>query len=134
MNFKNKSFLGDSVTLSLGFLIAYIFIKSYNLKYILYADEIFLIMSLPGYELIRLAFTRILKKRHPFKADSNHIHHLIIKRLGFIKAYLIIQLLLIIPYLLFISLRNFYFSIITSLILYCYVIYLFKKRFHETVK
>ena len=65
LNFNNKTYLGDSGSLFLGFLIAFIFIKSYNLGNKFYADEIFLIMSIPGYELLRLSIERIIKKDYP---------------------------------------------------------------------
>ena len=44
LNYKNKSFLGDSGTLLLGFVISYIFIKLYNYEFINYADEIVIFM------------------------------------------------------------------------------------------
>ena len=38
LNFKNKTFLGDSGSLLLAFVISYFFINLYNLNYITYAD------------------------------------------------------------------------------------------------
>ena len=58
-------FLGDSGTMLLSFILSYFFIKSANVSGILYSDEIFLIMMIPGFELLRLAITRILKKKTP---------------------------------------------------------------------
>lgn len=127
LNLKNKSYLGDSGTLSLSFFVGYIFIKSNQLNSIFYADEIFLIMSIPGYELLRLAITRLIRKKHPFNADNNHIHHLLLNVFGFKKTYFIIQCLLILPYLLFLIIKNFYVPITISLILYCTLIFLQKK-------
>ena len=45
MNFKNKSFLGDSGTLLLGFIISFLFIKLYNLNYIKYADDVVIFLG-----------------------------------------------------------------------------------------
>jgi len=59
LNFYNKSFLGDSGTLPIGYMISYIFIELYNSKQIFLPEEVFLIMSIPGYELLRLAMQRI---------------------------------------------------------------------------
>jgi len=128
LNFKNKSFLGDNGTLSLSFLVSYIFIKSNQVNNAFYADEIFLIMCIPGYELLRLAIERIMRKRHPFIGDNNHIHHLLLKNLGFKKTYFIIQFLLIIPYLLFLIEKNFFVSVLISLLLYSLLIFFFKKK------
>ena len=80
-------FLGDSGSLILGFLISYICIKAYNQNFINHADEIFLIMSIPGYELLRLFIKRISIGRNPFSADSNHIHHYLINKFSHIKTF-----------------------------------------------
>lgn len=128
LNFKNKSYLGDNGTLSLGFLVSYVFIKSNQVNNVFYVDEIFLVMCIPGYELLRLAIDRIVRKKHPFMADNNHIHHLLLKDLGFKKTYFIIQFLLIIPYLLFLIVKNFYVSVLISLLLYSFLIFFFKKK------
>lgn len=133
LNFKNKSFLGDNGTLSLSFLVSYIFIKSNQVNNAFYADEIFLIMCIPGYELLRLAIERIMKKKHPFIGDNNHIHHLLLKNLGFKKTYFIIQFLLIIPYFLFLIVKNFFVSVLISLLLYSLLIFFFKKKKHKNI-
>ena len=46
-------------------------------------------MLIPGIDMIRLTFLRVLKGNHPFKADNNHIHHILgkIKR----KKFLLLQ-------------------------------------------
>jgi UDP-GlcNAc:undecaprenyl-phosphate GlcNAc-1-phosphate transferase len=122
LNFKNKSFLGDSGTLFLGYIISYLFIKTYNANIIKYSEEIFLIMSITGYELLRLAIFRILKKKHPFSADRNHIHHIFIKKISFIKTFFLIQMLLLFPYLLFLFSGNFLISFVISSS--CYIVFL----------
>ena len=35
------------------------------------SDEIFLIMMIPGFELVRLAVQRLYHKRHPFSQTIN---------------------------------------------------------------
>ena len=122
LNFKNKSFLGDSGTLFLGYIISYLFVKTYNANIIKYSEEIFLIMSITGYELLRLAIFRILKKKHPFSADRNHIHHIFIKKISFLKTFFLIQMLLLFPYLLFLFSGNFLISFVISSS--CYIIFL----------
>ena len=122
-NFKNKIFLGDNGTLPLGYFISYIFIDNYNEVKSFYCDEIFLIMMIPGFELLRLAIYRIIKKKHPFKADRNHIHHLILRKYSYIKTFLAIQFLLILPYISFIFSGNAIFSVIFVSVLYSVVIY-----------
>ena len=47
----------------LSFIFSVLMIKSYNLQsHIIYADQIFLVMMIPGLELLRLAIYRIYKK------------------------------------------------------------------------
>lgn len=128
LNFKNKSFLGDSGTLFLGYVISYLFIKTYNANIINYSEEIFLIMSIPGFELLRLAILRILKKRHPFSPDRNHIHHIFIKKISFINTFILIQLILLFPYLLFLFSKNFLISLTISLSCYIILIISFSKK------
>ena len=80
-NYKSKTFLGEGGVQLLAFLISYIIIKAYNLeKDFFYVDEIFIIMAIPGLELFRLFLVRLLNGKHPFKGDTNHLHHLLIKR------------------------------------------------------
>lgn len=62
LNYQNKLFLGDNGSLLIGFLISCFFIFNYNNDKIENSDTIFIFMMLPGIELLRLAFTRILKK------------------------------------------------------------------------
>ena len=63
LNIKNKSFLGDSGSIFLGFYISLIIIKNYNLENLEFCEEIFLIMYLPGIEMIRVFIERIYKKK-----------------------------------------------------------------------
>jgi len=125
LNFKNKAYLGDSGTLLAGYLISYIFVRNYNININkdFFVDEIFLIMSIPGYELLRLAIKRILEKKHPFKGDQSHIHHLLCNKFDVKIAYFIVQLLLIFPYGIYFFSKSFYISVLSSIFLYSLIIY-----------
>ena len=127
LNFKNKIFLGDSGSLPLAFIVGYLFIKSYNLDNKFSIEEIFLVMSVPGYELLRLAISRILNRKHPFEADNQHIHHLILAKKNLLSTFLIIQFLLIFPYILLYLTNSFLFSFLINLFLYIIIIIYFKK-------
>ena len=105
LNHKNKSFLGDNGSVLLAFLFGYFFIKIYNQETDIYSDHIFLIMFVPGIDLMRLFITRILKGSHPFTADRNHLHHILLKKNNLITVNLIVQSLIIIP-----SLGGYYFG------------------------
>ncbi len=97
LNFFSKSFLGNSGSYLLGFLIGYIYIKTYNLEGNIFADEIVLLMIIPGLDLIRLFFMRLFKKKHPFSPDRGHIHHYFLKKYNNIQTFLIISLIIWLP-------------------------------------
>ncbi len=97
LNITNRSFLGDSGTLLLAFVISYFFIKMYNMGYINYADNIILYMLIPGLDLIRLFILRIIEKRNPLSSDRMHIHHLLSKKYTQTKTLIIIFLLICFP-------------------------------------
>ena len=121
-NIKDKMFLGDSGTILLGFIISYYFIKSHNLYNIFFSDEIFLIMMIPGFELLRLAIIRVLQNKHPFKPDNNHIHHYLQKKLNQKKTYLIIQAILMFPYIFYVLFANTIYPLVIGLVIYIIVI------------
>jgi UDP-GlcNAc:undecaprenyl-phosphate GlcNAc-1-phosphate transferase len=92
-NFQNKVFLGDNGSLLLAFILSSLFIKFHNEEYI-YADQIILLMTIPGIDMVRVAIIRILKRKHPFKADQSHLHHLILKKFSPKISYIVIVTLI----------------------------------------
>merc|ERR1711991_39106 len=70
-NLRNKIFLGDAGVYFLSSFIAFNIILISN-KNLIYSEEIFLIMMLPGLDMFRLFIIRIIKKKNPFKPDSFH--------------------------------------------------------------
>ena len=91
LNFKGKLFLGESGILILAFIISYIFVKTSDIQNnIFFADEIFIIMALPGIDMFRLFIIRIYNGKNPFSPDMNHIHHLIQKHYSNNKTFIII--------------------------------------------
>ncbi len=100
LNFKNKTFLGDSGSLLLAFIISYFFINLYNLNYIDYADKVCLFMLIPGLDLLRLFTVRIYNKKNPLNSDRNHLHHILIKRYSLEKTLLIILFMISFPIIL----------------------------------
>jgi len=76
-----KIFMGDSGSLTLGFLLGFLFIN-YSIKMSAYADtysQPFTIATsfliLPIFDVVRVFFVRIANHRSPFRPDKNHIHH-----------------------------------------------------------
>ncbi len=128
LNFKNKSFLGDSGSLLLAFIISYIFIKLYNLNVINFSDEIVIFMIIPGIDLIRLFFIRILKKRNPLSSDRFHLHHLLLLKFSYKVTLTVIILLILTPIgLNFFKTDNLY-TIIFTVIIYSFLMMSIKQK------
>jgi len=121
LNYKNNCFLGNNGSSLLSFILAVLVIKIYNYNKIIFADDIFLLMCIPGFDLLRLAFIRLINKRHPFYPDRNHLHHLLLPNHGVNLTILIIQFAIIFP-----NILN-YFTNISSLLLIIFslIIYIF---------
>ena len=126
LNFKNKIYLGDSGSLLIGFVLSYLFIISYNINSPFFADEIFLIMSVPGFDLMRLFIKRLINKKNPFSSDQSHLHHILLKKIGYLKTFFIVQLLLMFPYIFYLFTYNFIMSFSISLFIYVFIIYYYK--------
>lgn len=118
LNFNNKSFLGDSGTLLLAFIIAYLTIKTYNYKQTIDCGKIFILMFFPGIDMFRLFIVRLIRKKNPFYPDKNHIHHILSAKYGFKKATFMIQGSILLSLLL-----NYYFFKTFILIFLMFIIY-----------
>jgi UDP-GlcNAc:undecaprenyl-phosphate GlcNAc-1-phosphate transferase len=101
LNFNKLSYLGNNGSILISFVIAVIIIKLYNNNIFMFSDRIFLIMCIPGFDLLRLAIVRICNKRHPFYPDNNHLHHILYKKFNLLITTLTIQGMIILPNLLF---------------------------------
>jgi len=76
-----KIFMGDAGSLFLGLLMSVFVIKTFqtNSSAELSVSLSVILIFLPVFDTIRLFAQRILKKKNPFTADKNHIHHLVVK-------------------------------------------------------
>ena len=98
LNLKNKLFLGDNGVYGLGITLSTSIIYEHNVhNNIHFADEIFLLLLLPGLDLLRLTASRLYKKRNPFYGDRNHIHHLLIKKYSLFFTNIFLIILAVIP-------------------------------------
>jgi UDP-GlcNAc:undecaprenyl-phosphate GlcNAc-1-phosphate transferase len=131
LNFTNNSFLGNSGSYLLGFIISYFFSISGN---IFSAEQIFLIMLIPGLDMLRVALFRVIGKKHPFSPDRNHIHYLMLSKFKFYQTFIIIQLLIFLPVILDIFLKNkftIFFLIISSIIYFLIIYFLTLKKINK---
>ena len=84
---KRKIFLGDSGSLFLGGLASiyileilssnYLIIDKFDINKVFYVFSVF---SYPIVDITRVVLLRISKRRSPFQADKNHIHHVLLQR------------------------------------------------------
>jgi len=92
MGVRNKVFLGDSGSMLLGFVIAWISIVSsqevvfLNIHKILEPTVVLWIFGLPIMDTLAIIIRRIIKGKSPFLPDRDHIHHLFL-RIGYSDKY-----------------------------------------------
>ena len=122
LNYQSKTFLGNSGSFFLPFLFGALFISSYNNIPSVMADEIVVLMLIPGWDLLRLFFLRIMHKKNPMSADNNHIHHYLIKKFSHIKSAMIVQSIIWIPFFLSQYLGYIHFIIVAQTICYFLII------------
>tara|TARA_X000001036_G_scaffold431256_2_gene465249 strand:- start:740 stop:1672 length:933 start_codon:yes stop_codon:yes gene_type:complete len=87
-NFKQskKIFLGDSGSLFLGGLVSVYILQILSSGYIIRSDfdinKVLFVVSIlfyPIIDLTRIFIIRLLKRKSPFIADKNHLHHILLK-------------------------------------------------------
>ncbi len=120
INTKYKVFLGDSGNYLISICIAMILLKeNSDQPSLYYAEEIFLLLLIPGLDMLRLFIVRILNKSNPFKGDQNHLHHRLFNKFGNLKTVLIYLVIINLPiYIFFISQEFLYSLIFTSITTY----------------
>ena len=130
LNLSGRLFMGDSGIYLAGSILIISLIYEYNqIKSIMYADAIFLLLLIPGYDLVRLSITRILNGKNAFYGDRNHIHHLLLNKFSLMKTNIILVLLSVIPILLFTFVKlNFFIVLIFITITYILLIFTIKSR------
>lgn len=78
---NRKIFMGDSGSLTLGFILGFLFVKFSMVNQNVMAfhkDGLILSITMlivPTFDVVRVVILRILHRRHLFQADKNHIHH-----------------------------------------------------------
>lgn len=84
-----KIFMGDTGALILGFIISVAIIRFINLNYELPADSAFkfkgtiatalAVLFIPLFDTLRVFILRLIKRKSPFQADKNHVHHILFR-------------------------------------------------------
>lgn len=83
----SKIFMGDTGSLIVGFLLAFFAVKFIRLNVTYQSDTnaffnapilAVVLLIVPIFDTLRVFLVRILNKRSPFKADRNHMHHVLL--------------------------------------------------------
>jgi len=125
-----KIFMGDSGSLSLGFVISVLSIKS--LEYIAPSAVLFII-GLPLIDTFIVIYRRLQRGQSPFIADKNHIHHFMYKT----KLNVQISVLLLIYIQLIFSIIGYQLreeNQIISLILFGLLVFVFLNLFDQRLR
>lgn len=77
---RQKIFMGDSGSLSLGFILGFLAVKYCVDVPTMSADQSHIVwawtfLAVPCFDTVRVFFYRICHKLSPFHPDKNHIHH-----------------------------------------------------------
>ena len=126
LNAKGKIFFGNSGIYLISFMTSYIMIKQYNNLEVISIEEIFLIMCIPGYDMLRLFLSRCYQKRSPFSSDSNHIHHVILKTRSIYFTQIFLFILNFTPILIG-NMIGYYYALFFSSFIYIIVFYFFRR-------
>lgn len=94
---RNKIFMGDTGSLTLGVLVGFIAIRVMNIPGDGYLGHLPITSAMaplfiPAMDLIWVFFTRIARGNNPFKPDKTHIHHRILA-LGLSQRWVLVILL-----------------------------------------
>ena len=125
-NYNNKFFSGNSGANSISMLISLSMIIIYNEKLsianykTLSAETIFLILILPGVDMLRVFSERIFKNKNPLVADNIHFHHLLMKIIN--KKYVFIPYIIASTFPFIVSLMGISKILIIILFLLQYII------------
>tara|TARA_Y100001954_G_C15445764_1_gene423865 strand:+ start:70 stop:618 length:549 start_codon:yes stop_codon:yes gene_type:complete len=100
LNLKNSFFLGNNGSYLISFFLGVFLIKFYNQSLAIMdfgADRIFLMLMIPGIDMLRLFIFRVLNNNNPFKRDKNHLHHYLKKKISERKIFIVYTFIISIP-------------------------------------
>lgn len=127
-NIRNKIFLGDAGVYLSSSIFGYLLIKINKLTSIFTPELIFLILFIPGLDMLRVFIVRIYNKKNPFKGDREHLHHFLISKFNIYQIILIYLSLQIISVFIFDIYQNFFVILLICSSIYFYLMMKYKKK------
>jgi UDP-N-acetylmuramyl pentapeptide phosphotransferase/UDP-N-acetylglucosamine-1-phosphate transferase len=89
---SKKIFMGDTGSMIIGFLVSVmtiyaISLKNESLSFFNFPPQnlpflLFAVLFLPFFDTCRVIVIRLIQRKHPFHADRQHIHHILLDYLG----------------------------------------------------
>ncbi|MDC3030209.1 hypothetical protein OA178_00345 [Candidatus Pelagibacter sp.] len=125
LNLKNYFFLGNNGSYLISFFMSVLLIKFYNqnlstMKF--EADRIFLMLMIPGIDMLRLFVFRIMNKINPFQRDQHHLHHYLKRKISEQRVFIVYTLIICIPIILDNLIKDVTILLIISQILFYFLI------------
>ena len=125
-----KLFLGDNGSLLLGYFLSFLLIYLSQNKGLIEPSLIIWSINFLIFEFFSTNFSRIIKKKNPFKAGKDHIHFFLNKKYGLIKMLVLVNLFNIIigvmGYLIWKNLNNK--SALISYIIFFIIYFFFREN------
>jgi UDP-GlcNAc:undecaprenyl-phosphate GlcNAc-1-phosphate transferase len=81
-NLGGRLFLGDAGTYGIGAFLGLATIWVHRANVGLHTIDVVIMFMIPVLDMARLFIFRIIKGRHPFSADHNHLHHYLDRSVG----------------------------------------------------
>ena len=109
--------------------------ENYYYPNLYFSEEIFLLLLIPGIDMLRLFTKRIFNKKNPFLGDTDHLHHKLYYNFGKSKTLLIYLLMVNIPIYIFYFYNNLIgIVLVLSIIFYCFLIFFLSKNNNKEKK
>ena len=132
LNLQNKSFTGNSGISVISIYLSINYIYQYNVTDLIFCDTIFIIFFIPGIDMTRLVFSRILEGNSISEGDLNHLHHLLMHVVKKEFVFIIYILITIFPYFLSKLMDNNLITIILSLTIYIFIVLILRQKRKKT--
>jgi UDP-N-acetylmuramyl pentapeptide phosphotransferase/UDP-N-acetylglucosamine-1-phosphate transferase len=121
-NFINKSYLGNSGSYLLAFLIVFFFYLGKNLDFLnqknTFFKELFLINFINIVDISRVFLYRLISRRSIFSKDFTHLHYLVFNKHSLFISLFVLFLIFLFPYILLKFLDSFVIAFWSSLLIY----------------
>lgn len=127
LNFRNRSYMGDGGCYFVSYILSIYCVYFYNLGK-LNTEQIFLLMMLPGIDMMRLFIHRIYVGKSPFSPDREHLHHYLTLKFSNFLSNLISMSLVVMPMIIYIFSESFVNILIVSIVFYLFFLYLITKQ------